>query len=734
MSHLRKLLPAGPEDRDAQLQGLQGRDSNQEQPQRQKRKAPVRIACINCRAKKISCDGKEPMCGSCSRRSLICVYGEDTSRKALRLQISRLQQEVDDNKTLIQRLKTLSEDEAIETLRALRASTPAAVLPTSDGGLTRSRPSDLSVNRALLPPTQSSVESELQMLHPFAYPVLEPLNLDSTDVHGWFTGKPDITSTANLLLPSPLRQEAVTGRSSSTPNAFPGREQFAAQLKNLTMSYWSRTPIDNELTSDILSHFFTAHYPIFACFDAHQFLDDLVERRLDYCSPFLVTSVLTLACQSFTTFDVRSASFSVAFQQEAKVLWNAERSHDSALNLAAMCYLAMASGMSGHEDLASALLKDIRAMATRMNLFGAQPTDELLQVFYQLPLEKFKAMAAAAWGTYGWLTFHATHYPARPIAFPPLLPIPGDADRRSGGLMWPPHPLPSWAGQTTMTLAKFWRIVNELDHVCSIGNLVPLSRTVSMAFVESRYRMLLSWADECSTSMQRDENSPSHVYFFHAMYHITITRLFQPLLDRPEQLRLRSFKSGDSRPATIFAASMRQLKRLFFWYYTRLDRHSDNGWFTAAVLQITSVVLRNTSDPDWRIYFQLCFNYWKEAYVRYRVYLQVVQANLTLALRLGAIGRRTAVAMMGEMRAVGKHHQVPEEATLTAIADYQLAMENLKNSKMDVLSRDFAGLAVTETASGGGCSGGQPPPPSHGNGAVASSSGWLKTVLADNNS
>ncbi|KAK2040168.1 hypothetical protein LZ31DRAFT_558122 [Colletotrichum somersetense] len=415
MSGLRKLLPGTQEDQSSDLQGLRGKGSNHGLQRTQRRKV-TQLACDNCRAKKTSCDGERPVCDSCSRRSLSCVYSADTSRKALKLQISQLQQEVDDSKALIERLRILPESEALEALRALRKSTPhplepAALSPVLGCGLARRRPSNLLASRGLLPPSQSDMESELQISHPFAYPVLESLDPDSINVYGWFSSVQDLrgsgrheTSGINLQFPSPSRQETATGRAYSTPSAFPDRDRLAAQLRNLTMSYWSRTPIDDEFTSNVLSHFFTAHYPIFACFDAQQFLDDLVERRLDYCSPFLVTSVLTLACQSYTTFDVRSASFSVAFQQEGKLLWTVERSHDNALNLAAMCYLAMAAGISGHEDLAFALLKDIRAMATRMDLFGVWPTDELLRVFHQLPLEKFKAMATAAWGTYGWLT------------------------------------------------------------------------------------------------------------------------------------------------------------------------------------------------------------------------------------------------------------------------------------------------------------------------------------------
>jgi hypothetical protein len=85
-------------------------------------------------------------------------------------------------------------------------------------------------------------------------------------------------------------------------------------------------------------------------------------------------------------------------------LWHAERSNDDPITLAAMCYLAMAAGMSGREDLGVLLLGDIRAMAPRMNLFGARPSNEVLKTYHQLLPEQLKAIAAAAWGAYGWLT------------------------------------------------------------------------------------------------------------------------------------------------------------------------------------------------------------------------------------------------------------------------------------------------------------------------------------------
>jgi hypothetical protein len=185
---------------------------------------------------------------------------------------------------------------------------------------------------------------------------------------------------------------------------------------------------------------------------------------------------------------------------------------------------------------------------------------------------------------------------------------------------------------------------------------------------------------------------------FSGLFHLTVTRLFKPFLDSSGQTRLSSFSSRDSNPATIHAASIRQLKRLVVWYRTRARQHSDNGWFNAAVLEVMAAVLRDAHDPDRWIYFQLCHDYFKEAYVRYRVYLQVVKAVYTHAVELRAIESDTAAAMIEDLRAVGMHHEAPETAYLTAIVNYDMATKDLEKSRMDIIASNFPHLLASQSA------------------------------------
>jgi hypothetical protein len=115
------------------------------------------------------------------------------------------------------------------------------------------------------------------------------------------------------------------------------------------------------------------------------------------------------------------------------------------------------------------------------------------------------------------LSFHAAFFPMEPIEFAPVLPIPGDHDRQTKAplmLFWPSHPLPSYMGQTFPSLGRIWVILQEIDTVYTLKDMTPLVDRVPLAFAESKYKKLLSWADTLGPEMHRSDHSPSHVYFF----------------------------------------------------------------------------------------------------------------------------------------------------------------------------------------------------------------------------
>ena len=214
---------------------------------------------------------------------------------------------------LLRRLKAAPESFPSAELAAAMSSTPSRI-----------RPSTIRTSRSVSPLTTSGMEFELQVLHPSAYPSLEPLDLKTIDVSSWFSlqgHQPAIrrqTTLARLQSPAGDRKvdqgaahsasfrtssssEPTTTTSPATQPSLPigsflGEQFCDARLRALRMSYWSSIPIDDDLAAGVFSHFLTVHFPIFPCFDAGLFLDDLVGRKVKHCSPFLVAGILSIAC------------------------------------------------------------------------------------------------------------------------------------------------------------------------------------------------------------------------------------------------------------------------------------------------------------------------------------------------------------------------------------------------------------------------------------------------------
>lgn len=203
-------------------------------------------------------------------------------------------------------------------------------------------------------------------------------------------------------------------------------------------------------------------------------------------------------------------------------------------NFAALSYLAIAAGASGEDELGISLAVQCRTLAATMNLFGVEPTGELISGLQCLPPNQIKSLSFAAWGAYAWVTLvvisiltqkpHVDHrsyrgiyYPGEHDILPPVLPIPGDLVRQihhSSSFMWPPHPLPVYMGQTFQTFSNLWVIIQEINTKYTLAEETPIANRVPLSYAESKYQKLLDWSDSLLPDMLTGEHSPPHVLFF----------------------------------------------------------------------------------------------------------------------------------------------------------------------------------------------------------------------------
>ena len=68
-------------------------------------------------------------------------------------------------------------------------------------------------------------------------------------------------------------------------------------------------------------------------------------------------------------------------------------------------------------------------------------------------------------------------------------------------------------GQTLPSLSKLSTILQDIHALYLARDAVPLMERVPLAFAESKYQRLLSWADTLPTELTLRDHSPAHVYF-----------------------------------------------------------------------------------------------------------------------------------------------------------------------------------------------------------------------------
>ncbi|PVH97206.1 nitrate assimilation regulatory protein nirA [Periconia macrospinosa] len=682
----RQLLP-GP--------GPAGSNAHQPPPPKRRRTG---VACNYCRRKKISCSGEHPTCFRCEKDKIKCEYASASEKK------------YSEHNDFIEHLLDMPEPDAVEILRKLRTTRNVSNAISSLKGAAHAsiRPSDLTTARAILPSTPSTIEFELSMLHKSVFPILVSLNVDSIEKrHSDLQASPPGPSTVNedntiepsLIISPPSPIHGIPSvRNSAISGPIEDRRYCDARLNQLKIDYWTKIPINDEFAASILSYHFETYHAIFGCVDFDLFLSDLVNHKLDYCSPFLLSAIMSFACQSYSAFDPRSSTFTASFIRDAEKLWKAESLSDSPKNLAALCYLAMACTVHGEEQLRFESTTETRAMAKRMALIGVRPTDDLIKEFHQLPADKIKEMSHAAWGIYGALSFLGSYFAEPPISFPPLLPIPGNASAPSGSLniVWPLHPLPAYMGRTFPTLSALWIIVQGINTMYFPTDDTPVAERVPLSFIELKCQQLLAWADTLCQEMLREQHPTTHVFVFHShvaiisgLYHCTMLSLLRPLQDtsNDKQLRLGSFSSPDATPGALYSASMNQLKALMVAYCTDPTPRAGNAWFNCIVLEVATDLIKNpVRDAHWHFYFEICFEYWKKAYVKYRAFYAIARAMLSSALNAKVVEYDFVAQKKEELRNAAPYHDAPQGAVSSARLTFELALAGTEEASIDHLA------------------------------------------------
>lgn len=224
---------------------------------------------------------------------------------ALQNQLDRLREDFRHHVEFVDRLRSAPEPEALSVMRRLRSAGDISSLLSSIEGAahTAARPSDLETARAILPRTESGIEFELHARYRSVYPALPPLDFSTIGMgHLSPVGRQAIAreedssrSVPTVGPPQPLRG-TYPKHTSPVSGPVQDRHYCDPRLNRLRIRYWTTVPISDEFAASALSHHFETYHAIFGCIDCDLFLSDLVNHELNYCSPLLVSAIMSFAC------------------------------------------------------------------------------------------------------------------------------------------------------------------------------------------------------------------------------------------------------------------------------------------------------------------------------------------------------------------------------------------------------------------------------------------------------
>ncbi|KAL1603916.1 hypothetical protein SLS60_005508 [Paraconiothyrium brasiliense] len=626
-------------------------------PDENKKRKRAAIACKPCRERKSACNSVRPVCAACEARQTECYYltkdESETKLQALRRENNTLNE-------LIHHLRIMPVDAAQSILQGLRNSAnPESILKDiKNGKLLTVQPSQRETALAALPPVYSETEFNLMVDHPAAYP---PLDLTHDAMLAKSTLLDSIRGLAHARPPESAPGIPTASASSSrtlsddpqdilsaqaepnvlTDGLFPG--DIEPTLEDLRIQYWTTVDVTDEFAASAISQYLENDHPTLGLFDAQLFVKDLVQRRHECCSSFLVTALLAFACQAYTSKDPDAAAKSFEFEKEADVLRRAEK-EDSVLTTAGLSLLFLSHGGHG-SGREMELLHEASDMAKRIKLYGVKTVLDEEQISSLSPAAQ-RALSHTAWGVFNLHILQAQYYLTLSTEYEPKVPIPRNSESEGD--------IPQLKLLHSQDAGQVFHYLCRLSVLTSGILLVVRDTTGSktpppLAFAMQQYRQLLELVDSLPPEMQRKAGADyAPVLNFHIALHSLITDLFRPFITRERDDGFREFYQKHNSPEAIFASSIHQLKGIVVEYTSQHPSAAHHMYWATALLYVFNTIVKDRSDPYWRFYFWLCIHCYSQLFICYPVVEGVVQSLLAIAVKYGAISRKDATRVMQE--------------------------------------------------------------------------------------
>ncbi|KAG8666795.1 hypothetical protein FPOAC1_011612 [Fusarium poae] len=683
-------------------------------------------ACEPCRKRKKKCDRSRPTCIKCTERNLQCEYLDGPPAPASSVQLERLERLTQDPSALSQLLATLPYFEALELFDMFRKMPrdpyPAASsMHTPESSSSRSPPAwtplaaqcpspmHYTPAGSLLPPASNSMEQELMVRHPIAYPVLMPIAVNSLPLETLLIPRNPEMLRERLLLNDTAHSELPDTAKKKDDHCY-GAADWCKSLMHLTkshldillqvdISFWTDLPIPNDFAIRVIALYLNNDFPVLPLFDADLFLQDLSQKRPYFCSRLLVSALLAWACQAYTSVHHKAASWSSLFFLDAQAQRNQldRRESITLCNISALQLMSMVSVTYGQDELAFLFHKTGLGIAKTMGLLNVDTQSQSAAAWVHGYPDWQKAASYTAWGVFNWSCVFTLHYHRIDVDIPPGLMMPGDIDIALAAGDEVPVSLPERI-EVFRAMCKLWTIFASIAKIYYGPDLEGfLNQKEALEYVEGTYRQLLTWADELPLGLVRQPGSSPAIYLMHTYYHAIITDLFRPFLHQPDRAStpLRTFAAERANPQNVYHVSIRQMKRLLLSYRLEFHLEALSVMWQTGVIYVANATMRADyhNKDEMQFFVNLCVAGLEELFMSYKVFGAIAKGVMSMAIRQGSIEQTQVRRVRRRLKETGKRFVVGDNSTDETMAkwmlDLDLAFTNSVEAQGGKLAREF---------------------------------------------
>lgn len=635
----------------------------------------VKKACDICRIKKTACDGQRPACTPCTKRKSPCTFSgrsaeSEDSRSPGPTNITNEA----DSASIVTALLTAHDAEAHELLTRMRQGRGTLEVLGSE--------EETDKAPILLPPDQTSVEFELMIRHPVAYPALMAL-----DSHSQNSSCSEQIQMAGAQASEPgQKRDGEDGYSDGTDLGPSGHGAYEARLRQVHFARWTDNPISGSEAAIALANYLAHDHMVLNFFDHELFLRDLSDGDGDYCSSLLVNALLGWALLGIATMGSDNLELArLAFNSAINQLESQKDRPHSLSTLAAVELLSLTALFQGQGARSSSLLRLALSMGQKVGLFLDMHDPAYLGGVLFASTGEDSARATASWGLFSFATMLSFHCQRNELA-PSLVPAHVFPESETRGPLQGVAAIPKY-------LSRLWKLVHEINfhYYDGIGSF---KSEITVPFVSSVLGRLLQWSDELPVALARGNRSTHEIMIMHVYLHAAIMTLVYPLVLRQDSSALVEGESADRSAEAFYAASAAQMHRLVDIHHSR-PRISTSSvfWHTSLLLSANSSI-RNSNGAFLvrRRRFLRAMDGYADLFPQYPVMQVIFRGLMTMAVDVGLVGSQEAVRLARRLAEKGEGTSAvageePTEACF--IVDLELALEDRGMAHVDRLSQRF---------------------------------------------